>query len=317
MIKIYLDQNIWINLSRVYFGIDKNSELSDICNRLLKASNEGYIICPLSVSHIIESLKKKNIDRRKRFAEFIIKVSKGYTILPYSKIIPWEIKNAVYGLLDKEKLNLSDIAIGRGISHSLGAKGVISGNISKKIKDMIMKELESPDTLKMILSGENPSGSYQNDNSEAKMKESELVINIEKIRKEENKIKDSELRYRYCAAKHFRQIILPVVVSTLNDLGIPFQPIFDDMTKEQVFDFFKQIPTSFCDFTLTYRRNRNADRPIRGNDLFDIAALSIAIPYCDIVVAEKMFSSLAIQSKLDELYKTKIYQNIRKLKNDI
>jgi hypothetical protein len=313
MIKLYLDQNAWIYLSKSYYGIDKDTTLSEICSHLMKSSDEGCIICPLSVNHIIESLKHYNKDRRKRFAEFIIKVSKGYTIFPYSKIIPWEIKNAVNGLFGKEQLDLSKRVIGKGISFSLGAKAIIKGDISKEIKDMLTEKLESSDALKMLLSGEYSTESFHKVNSDGKRIENDLITNIEKIRKEDNEIKDKELRYRVCATKHFRDMILPSIIKTLDDLGISFQT-FQTLTsgwsEEHMFNFFRQIPTSFCDFTLTYKRDRNIDRPVKRNDLFDIAALSIAIPYCDIVVTEAMFASIALQAKLDKLYNTKILNNI-------
>ena len=40
----------------------------------------------------------------------------------------------------------------------------------------------------------------------------------------------------------------------------------------------------------------------------------MAIPYCDIVVGEKMFSDLAKKSKLDKLYNTKILTSVNELK---
>lgn len=320
MKRLYLDQNAWIYLSKSYYGIDKDTALNEICSHLMKSSDEGCIICPLSVNHIIETLKHQNKDRRKRFAEFIIKVSKGYTIFPYTKIIPWEIRNAVYGLFGKEQLDLSKVVIWKGISFSLGAKVKVNieGDIPKEIKDMFIEKLESPDALKMFLSGELSTESFHNNFSDGERINTDLVTNIERIRKEDNEIKDKKLRYRVNAEKYFRDNILPTIIKTLEDLGISFQTfqtLTSGWTVEHMFNFFKQIPTSFCDFTLTYKRDRNVDRPVKKNDLFDIAALSIAIPYCDIVVTEAMFASIALQAKLDKLYDTKILKNLVEIKD--
>lgn len=49
----------------------------------------------------------------------------------------------------------------------------------------------------------------------------------------------------------------------------------------------------------------------------DIASLAISIPYCDMVIAENMFTSIAIRLKLDKKYKTVILKDLKMLKNHI
>ncbi len=68
--------------------------------------------------------------------------------------------------------------------------------------------------------------------------------------------------------------------------------------------------TTFC---LTDERDRLGDRSINKNDIYDIAAFSIAIPYCDIVIGEKMFISIAKDRKLDALYDTKLGSSLEDL----
>ena len=52
---------------------------------------------------------------------------------------------------------------------------------------------------------------------------------------------------------------------------------------------------------------------MQKNDLNDILAFSMAIPYCDIVIGEKMFISLAKQAHLDKIYNTIILSSIKEL----
>jgi hypothetical protein len=52
------------------------------------------------------------------------------------------------------------------------------------------------------------------------------------------------------------------------------------------------------------------DRPLEVNDLADVWGLSLAIPYSDIVVTEKMMAAFAKQSKLDSICKTKILTSV-------
>ena len=53
-------------------------------------------------------------------------------------------------------------------------------------------------------------------------------------------------------------------------------------------------------------RNRELQKDIEDNDLYDIVSLAMAIPYCDIVVGEKRFISIAKNQKLDKLFDTKL-----------
>ncbi|GAF95554.1 unnamed protein product, partial [marine sediment metagenome] len=76
---------------------------------------------------------------------------------------------------------------------------------------------------------------------------------------------------------------------------------------------FKQLPATYSYHCLTDRRDRDLQRKINAHDLNDIMSLSVAIPYCDVVCGEKMFISLAKNTKLDKLYNTKLLSKLHQL----
>jgi hypothetical protein len=54
-------------------------------------------------------------------------------------------------------------------------------------------------------------------------------------------------------------------------------------------------------------------RRIQPNDLHDILSLSIAIPYSNVVVTERMWQSAIIRTKLDKLYGTVVLKSTKQL----
>lgn len=303
---IYLDQNHWIYLSQAYYGIDKSLELKEVCDKLINASEEGNVICPLSITHIIETLRHMNKDRRKRLSKFMVKISKGFTILPYTTVIPFEIKNAIYKRLGIEPLDISKTVIGKGIAHSWGKICTIKGDVPEKIRKELLEEFNSPEAIGYFLSELTLA-----EKSKDRKNDYDLINKIEAIREGERKIKDKDLRYNVCVEKYLSSVLAPMVEKINLDLGLPKDAVISSLTKKQWFDFFKDVPTAYCFFSLSDRVDRNFNRRTDKNDLYDISALAIAIPYCDIVVAESMFSSLAIQARLDKEYETIILSDVK------
>lgn len=56
-----------------------------------------------------------------------------------------------------------------------------------------------------------------------------------------------------------------------------------------------------------------ADRPWKPNDIHDIDALSVAIPYCDIVVTERHFCTQVSRTPLATRFNTVILPKLEEL----
>ena len=75
----------------------------------------------------------------------------------------------------------------------------------------------------------------------------------------------------------------------------------------------ESVPTLDVLVTLETERDENLPRKPHENDLADLAALSVAIPYCDIVVTEKHWANVAKRNKLNRKYDTCILTDVREL----
>jgi hypothetical protein len=79
-------------------------------------------------------------------------------------------------------------------------------------------------------------------------------------------------------------------------------------------DGFDELLRSLPSRTVAYafRRLRHQDGQTKWepNDLEDLSALSIAIPYCDVVVTEKQWVHLARRAGLDSRLQTVVVANV-------
>ena len=108
--------------------------------------------------------------------------------------------------------------------------------------------------------------------------------------------------------------ILPHFADISTEKKLPRDFLFrEDMTREEFEKILKRIPTGLTLIQLMMYRDLQFHRPIFVNDIHDVWGLTLLIPYCDVVVTEKMWVSIARQSKLDKICKTDMLPSIRDL----
>jgi hypothetical protein len=66
---------------------------------------------------------------------------------------------------------------------------------------------------------------------------------------------------------------------------------------------------------LRSQRQANPQKPWEGNDLNDVIALSIAVPYCDVVVTEKSWASLVNAAKVGKRFDTLVTRDLKDVVN--
>jgi len=309
---VYLDQKGWIELAKMYYG--RTSKGRRLIERILEGSDKGKLVFPLSISHLDETMRISNARRKKQLASLMAEMSKGYAFQPYvDLVIQAEVLNIVLRKLGLPAQNIRDRVLGRGISHLIGGKpGLVSKRSAKslelpeEIKNKLLERLESTETIEFALKLNRPRS------LDLGMKES--IEKMEKIRRELARIRDNDLRKRVFLARNLTELVLPKLAEILykNHLPVDFV-IKEKPTREDIYGFLDSVPTALCFFTLIYQRDQQLQRPIEMNDFNDIWFLTLAIPYSDIVVTEKMFASIAKRAKLDRKCKTAILTSTSEL----
>jgi hypothetical protein len=313
---IYIDTKDWIELSRGYYG--KDPEFQKIAQVVVDKSKSGAAIFPLSFIHLSETFRRLNSESRKRLAEYMVLVSHGWSILPAPTIIEPEIKNAVLEYMGRPpKYDLSTFVFKKGVSQLLGATGTLVAKDSKnklppELKRKILTNIESADTLLLLmkygLSAPFVTNWIKNGQTEARK--------LEQIRKSfQSRYKDTNRLRRAILGDYLGFSIGPKMMPFLMSVHPNPQSFINNVTKDpdEIVRFFQLIPTAFCYVQLTIYRDLQTMRTIQANDMHDIMGLSIAIPYTDVVVTEKLWQTAIIQTKLDKLYRTVVLKSTKQL----
>lgn len=76
------------------------------------------------------------------------------------------------------------------------------------------------------------------------------------------------------------------------------------------------MPSSDVAITLTTARHRSQSR-WTSNDIFDLDAMSVAVPYCDIVVTERSARHVLDQAGLGRRLGTKLLASLAELEEEL
>jgi hypothetical protein len=313
---IHLDTKDWIQLAQGYYGL--TPELLRIAQNAVEKSESGRAIFPLSITHFDETVRNLNPSRRRRLASYMILTSKGWGILPAPTIIEPEIRNACRRVLGLPLHDLRSLAIGKGLGQIVGAEPtlvykkdaekVLPDNLKKRFQEI----LEDPKgTTLLFLMEHGATRAYLNEQQRNSLN---LVKRLEQIRLSDSGIKDNDLRRRVALAKYLTDTD-PKMLEYLLSVNVDAKKFTQTVLKDRktITRFFQFMPTSYCLFQLTQYRDMLKQRKIQPNDLNDIMSLSIAIPYSDIVVTERMWQTAIAQTKLDKLYQTTVLKSVREL----
>ena len=340
---IFLDQNHWITLARAYNGKEDNPDLVKLANKVISKSESEEAIFPLIINHFIETTRRVDPESRLKLAKFMVKVSNGHTMLPYCIVTPHEVEEAICKEMGWPQIDLHKFVLRKGFDYLIGGEASIEGkgemngdteiliteeiiektsdwlpdSFRKQLFDYIGKKIslnvlirhyfDSPDNFLLFCER-----FYESDKE--RFNDKELVKTIEALRKEKrDECPDKDYRYRVELARAIYGRLVPLMTEVYKKYQVPIEILKARPIPKDLDEFIKNVPTFYVDFQLTYLRDIDYNTPVDVNDLMDITALAVAIPYCDIVVFERKFGSFVRQKKLDKLYGTVIITNLLEL----
>lgn len=74
--------------------------------------------------------------------------------------------------------------------------------------------------------------------------------------------------------------------------------------------FMRSMPTTDVAIALKAAWHRNRDKPWSSNDIYDIDAMALAVPYCDIVVTEKACHHALVSAGMDRRMNTVLLREL-------
>jgi hypothetical protein len=118
---IYLDQKDWLNLARAEHGHPKGAPYRDVLELLRNQTRSFEIVLPLSLAHYIETGHRAEPRSRQRLARTMMALSGFATMVPPSRLLPYQVDSAVSRFFRVDLDNgEAPTSFGVGINHALG-----------------------------------------------------------------------------------------------------------------------------------------------------------------------------------------------------
>ena len=311
--RIYFDTRDWITLARVENGLEKDSELVEVYGKIKKLSESGNAIFPISFFHLEDMMINSNEEQRNRLIDFMTSISKAWVLQPYTFYINKELYNAILHRLNKNsKYNIREKILSKGLAYLISTGYEITWNKDANIPNEFIEKLrevtDSPTSLILMLKDKGISERFQQFRQE--------TINMARTMETNRKQKMTmakDVRYATSIALYLDEVVVPHLSRLLIGVNRSIRTIIIPATRESMEQFLEDMPSTNIVFRLTYARDEFYQREVDANDIADINHLTVAIPYCDIVVMERMFASASIQLGLDKKYGCKILRSLKEL----
>lgn len=331
-ISIYLDQLHWIHLAQAHTNHQNGEPYKKVYQHLLEQREAGKIVCPLSLTHYMELSATGSYRQRTDVATVMASLSSFRTIAPTSVLQRAEIEQVLHKRFGKPETPLQPRPFGSGVSYA--ADGVyrmmklrskssdreslaaVVGGIEK------LKEIELEATAQAefaVLRGPHESlvqelrDKYGYAPEEAEKIARQRAANEEELA--QRLIADPSLKEKFdniVTARYIMREMGNALQPALTKAGMTINDLFargaDDVTH-----FVHAIPTADVFVTFTKANLKNLHRGWKKNDIHDMDALAVAIPYCDIVVTEKHAHAQMSNAGMGQKYGTKIFRHIEDL----
>lgn len=270
--KVYLDQNKWIQIARAINGNEKNKCIE----KILKLAGEGIFEFPLSGIHYLETSRISNQSRRKKLGKTMWDLSKGQTIASSRDIIMHELEVALLKYFPD--LVVSEFNLyGSGVQHAFGL------TFDQKIPQYFESIFEE-----YLLTGEQFDGEEYIKFDDV----SQRHVFKEHLRKyKEIKMYVPKEKYQdVIEATVFTDIVEPIyTVFSKHNISVEF---FKNIEKTELSKIIHSITLLDIDMHMHKQLLKNEAYIPDDHDLEDWSGLSIGAAYCDVLVCEKHFKDM-------------------------
>ena len=123
VLRVYLDQNAWIRLSRTHHCMTTDEPTVTALKVVQESVRLRSASFPLSWIHYFETYRKRDPGPRRRLGRFMAEISRLHTIAGAGDLLPHEVYAAV-ARLQGAKPPSSPRVFGRGLAHAFAKPGL-------------------------------------------------------------------------------------------------------------------------------------------------------------------------------------------------
>lgn len=303
---IYLDQWCWISIRDTLLGKNCDTNYLNFIKIAKKNIARKIWAFPLSIWHLEETKNTGDDNRRISLAKTQQEFADNWYISSFQHIRDPELQCAINGkTLNKDAVIHRDISGMFGttrkemIEEALSSVGISrDGTVSKLYEELLLKLFPTSFTNFLSLAIDySPLGKSSQVKHLESLKELDVERKLTKYEMLMINLKD------YYPSQH--GLIVKNLFPQIETLG-------RIKAREKIVEYFKKFPSFYVDSMLLYEhvRSKQSKKLFCKNDFLDIVFLSVAIPYCDIVITERHWKRQAEKQNLGQIYNTIILDSV-------
>ena len=331
---VYLDLNHWISLAQAATGHSDGARFVQVLAACREARRAGVAIFPLSNSHYVEISKIKDPRQRQDLAHVIEELSDFITLLSPAALKKIELDAVLQeplGSLPSRWNNYPLVGYGVGFSLGRPMRPQLVGRDGEDVTEQ-WRQLPGGDELlrdaavgleRAVLAGPTDAEVPQ---LRADGWDPEAAWGVAESRAQEER--EQALRIDGATGKNWRKGRLRDMMcarETLIELREAFEATFKERgntsldlwfsDRDKMRRLVRSMPSSEVAIELKTAMHRNAQRACvwEPNDVVDMDALSLAVPYCDIVVTEQHAHHVLRAARLHERMDTVLLRDLTEL----
>lgn len=322
---VYLDTNHWYALGRANAGIRDLPTDRELLERLRMLRREGRIVLPLSAVHYSELWENPRDRLTAEATEVMEELSDFWTLAPLSAVFAEEFDTQLKARFGRPAVVRVSPKIGRGVGFANGMAGSFRIDASPAAMEALQRRL-GQDGIRQLeasanaaferlalrgardVAGFNPYA--DRDRAEARL--ARVLRVVDNLRADPSlyrRVDDVVVAGEFVAEMF--EDFLGALVHADDD---PYR-IATELTasKEQMTELLLAMPSRRVAVTIRQRYHRDLEHRWTVSDLRDIDALSIAAPYCDVVVTDNAVRTAITHAHLDQLFSTVVISHREQL----
>ena len=333
---IYLDLKDWILLSKVRSRHQDVKDQGYLLEACLNAVEDGEVVFPLSEYVYSEISKIRNYRQRRDLREVIEQVSKFRAVTSLTNVVTREIEAMLDRIVGPNPTPVTPTDyLGWGIGTAIGGNsdiGIVSeqcDDVTEMVRSMHPAGPVAFDAAmsnaqleidRMVIDGPTPD---EEPRLRAEGWRPEVVVSVyerqateelAQVRRFDDNPEWRRGRIRDAiATRHLISDVGGILTNGLESRGPDARDVFFAADGEDLRSMVNAMPSSDVTVTLKTSLHRDAHHRWKKNDIYDMRALSLTIPYCDVVVTDRSMRSHVTRNKLPERYGTVVISQLSEL----
>ncbi len=325
---VYLDQWVWIRLARAANGEPREASDLRVLAEVRDAAADG-VAFPLSTTHHIETSKITNPRQRLDVARTMASISHCRTLRARKVLLRHQMLHALHLTFGRPAFRPQPPEVlGTGFRWAFDGEpghGVLRGRDGAVVDPATIEGM--PEFLRkanqltemMLLAGPGDEEIGELREHYGYRPEAMDVVEADRLEWEasyveilaEHPASKAALRVRLQARElihehqaMFRALLGEYRINLNRELG--YNPDRPNVSRRRMVAFADAVPSLRIAVDLKVELFRNAAKPWTMNAIHDIDALSMAVPYCHVVVPDREMASLLSRSRTAERHGTQI-----------